>query len=169
MTPDQKTVLAGAISGILGMAFLLWLLFQVLPDPEAADTAARLAYALKWNAVAALPLFFMLAAIGNARFTSDAIDPTAGKESSKMKIDARVASNSLEQFVIFFAASVALATGVDGDAVKIVGAAAITFVLMRLAFWVGYRIKPIYRAFGFSSTAYMNLGLLVAAIWFGFR
>ena len=168
MTSDQKRVLTGAISGIVAMGLLLWLLFHLLPNPETSDLASRIAYALKWDAVAALPLFFMLAAIGNARFSSEAIDPTLGKESQAMIVDGKVAGNTLEQFAIFVVATLALAAGVEGDAVRIVGAAAITFVLMRIAFWVGYRINPIYRAFGFSSTAYLNLGLLVAAIWFGF-
>jgi len=168
MTSDQKTVAIGAASGIIAMALSLWLLFHLLPDPDVPDAASRIAYALKWDAVAALPLFFMLAAIGNARFSSEAIDPTLGKESQKMKVDARVAGNTLEQFTIFAVATLALAAGTEGQAVKIVGAAAITFVAVRIAFWVGYRIKPIYRAFGFSSTAYMNLGLLLAAIWIGF-
>jgi len=168
MTSDQKTVAIGAVSGIVAMILSLWLLFTLLPVPQAFDAGGRIAYALKWDAVAVLPLFFMLASIGNARFASEAIDPTAGKESQAMKVDARVANNTLEQFAIFFVATLALAASLDGKAVKIVGAAAITFVIMRLAFWIGYRIKPDYRAFGFSSTAYMNLGLLIAAIWFGF-
>ena len=168
MTSDQKSVAIGASSGIIVMILSLWILFSVLPDPEEFDAAGRMAYALKWDAVAAFPLFVMVATIGNARFSSEAIDPTVGKESPLMKIDARVANNTLEQFAIFFVATLALAAAAEGNAVKIVGAAAITFVLMRLAFWYGYRIKPVYRAFGFASTAYMNLGLLIAAIWFGF-
>jgi uncharacterized MAPEG superfamily protein len=107
----------------------------------------------------------MLAAIGNARFLGEAIDPTLGKEDRRMVIDGRVADNTLQQFVLFAAGSMALAAAMPGGQVKIVGAAAITFVVMRIAFWIGYRIKPIYRAFGFSSTAYMNVGLLVAALW----
>jgi hypothetical protein len=47
----------------------------------------------------------------------------------------------------------------------VIGAAAITFFVMRIAFWIGYRIDPLYRAFGFSSTAYLNAGLLVWALW----
>lgn len=168
MTSDQKSVAIGAASGIIVMILSLWILFVALPDPGVFDAASRMAYALKWDAVAAFPLFVMLATIGNARFSSEAIDPTVGKESPLMKIDARVAGNTLEQFAIFFVATLALAAAAEGNAVKIVGAAAITFVLMRIAFWYGYRIKPVYRAFGFASTAYMNLGLLIAAIWFGF-
>jgi hypothetical protein len=38
-------------------------------------------------------------------------------------------------------------------------------VMMRLAFWVGYRIRPIYRAFGFAGTAYLNAGLLASSLW----
>jgi hypothetical protein len=39
-----------------------------------------------------------------------------------------------------------------------------TFVFMRIIFWIGYRINPLYRAPGFSSTAYLNLGMLVATV-----
>ena len=46
---------------------------------------------------------------------------------------------------------------------------AITFVIVRIAFWLGYRIKPVYRAFGFASTAYMNLAMLVASLWLWVR
>ena len=169
MTFDQKTVVIGAASGVVAMSISLWLLTRLLPDPEATDLAGRIGYALIWNAVAALPLFAMLVAIANARFASEAIDPMLGRESARMAVDARVASNTLEQFVLFVVATLALAAAVDGSSVKIVGAAAITFVVMRLAFWVGYRVKPVYRAFGFASTAFMNAGLLVAAIWLGLR
>ena len=169
MTSDQKTVAIGAVSGIVGMIASLWIFTRLLPDPGATDLASRLAYALKWDALAALPLFFMLAAVGNARFLSEAIDPTLGKENQKMIVDGKVADNTLQQFAIFVVGTTALAAGLEGNSVKVVGAAAITFVIMRIAFWIGYRIKPVYRAFGFSSTAYMNLGLLVAAIWFALR
>jgi uncharacterized MAPEG superfamily protein len=169
MTSDQKTVAIGAVSGIVGMMASLWIFTRLLPDPGATDLASRLAYALKWDALAALPLFFMLAAVGNARFLSEAIDPTLGKENQKMIVDGKVADNTLQQFAIFVVGTTALAAGLEGNSVKVVGAAAITFVIMRIAFWIGYRIKPVYRAFGFSSTAYMNLGLLVAAIWFALR
>ena len=34
---------------------------------------------------------------------------------------------------------------------------------MRFAFWIGYRIDPLYRAFGFAATMWLNLLLLGAA------
>src|SRR5690606_33625954 len=106
------------------------------------------------------PLFAMVVAVGNARFLSEAIDPTLGKESASMTVDGRVAENTLQQFILFAVGTLALAASVESYGVRIVGAAAIVFVAMRIAFWIGYRIKPVYRAFGFSSCAYMNLGLL---------
>jgi uncharacterized MAPEG superfamily protein len=169
MTSDQKAVAIGASSGIIAMGASLWLLYQLLPDPDATDLAGRIGYALTWDTLPALTFFFMVAAVGNARFKSEAIDPTLGKENPTMVVDGRVADNTLQQLILFLVGTTALAAAVEGEAVKIVGAAAITFVIMRIAFWIGYRIKPVYRAFGFSSTAYMNLGLLLAAIWIGFR
>ena len=169
MTSDQRAVAGGAVSGIAAMILSIWLLYSVLPDPKLFDLADRLAYALKWDAVAVLPLVAMFVAVGNARALGEAIDPTLGKEDAKMLINGKVAANTLEQFMLFLVGSLALAAMVEGPKVKIIGAAAITFVLMRIAFWIGYRIKPVHRAFGFASTFYMNLGLLIGALWLGFR
>lgn len=167
MNQDQRIVVTGAASGVVVMIVLLWTLYNLLPVPDGAELVFnRIAYALKWNVLAILPLFAMLAAIGNERALSEAIDPTRGKESPAMLVNIRVANNTLEQFVIFAAGTLGLAAALDGPEVRIIGATAITFFLMRIAFWIGYRIRPVFRAFGFSSCAYMNLGLLVATLWF---
>ncbi len=166
MTRDQKTVALGALSGVAAMAVLVWLLAAIIPPPVVADQAAdRLAYALPFAVVAVLPFFFMLAAVGNARFKSEAIDPTLGKEDPVMVVNGRVADNTLQQYVVFLVGMLALSMSLPIDRLNVVAALAITFVVMRVAFWIGYRIKPIHRAFGFASTAYMNLGMLVAVFW----
>jgi hypothetical protein len=166
MTQDQKIVATGAASGVFAMVVLVWLLSTVIPPPAIADTPAdRIDYALKWAVVAVLPFFFMVMVIGNARFTSGAIDPTLGKEDPKMIVDGRVAENTLQQFVLFLIGMLGLAITLPLYRLSIVAAVSITFVIARLAFWIGYRIKPVYRAFGFASTAYMNAGMLLAVLW----
>ena len=166
MTRDQRAVGIGAVSGVASMGLLVWLLSTALHPPAIADTTGdRIAFALRWAAVATLPLVFMIAAIGNARALSDAIDPTLGKESPRMVVDGRALDNTLQQFVLFLVGMLALAVTLPFYRLSIVAAVSITFVVIRLAFWAGYRIKPLYRAFGFASTFYMNLGMLLAALW----
>ena len=170
MTRDQKVVAVGAASGVAAMALAMWLLSTILlPAPAGVETLAdRIGYALRWAAFAALPLVAMVGAVGNARATSAAIDPTLGLESRAIIVDGRVADNSFQQYVLFLAGALALAAGLPPERIQIVGAAAIVFVAARLAFWIGYRIDPLYRAFGFAATFYLNLGLLLGALWLGF-
>ena len=169
MTREQKIVVVGAASGIVSMVLAVWLISNALPVPAGADTpAGRIAYGLKWAALAALPLLLMIVAVGNARFRSEAIDPTRGVEDKAMIINGRVTENTLQQFALFVVGSLALAASLPPERVTVVGAAAITFFVCRILFWIGYRIDPLYRAFGFSSTLYLNLGLLLAALWYGF-
>ena len=166
MTQDQKIVAIGAVSGVAAMAVLVWVLSGAIPPPAIADTPAdRIGYAVRWAVPGALLFFCMVAAVGNARFASEAIDPTIGKERPQMVVDGRVADNTLQQFVLFLVGTFGLAVTLPLHRLGIVAAVAITFVVMRLAFWIGYRIKPVYRAFGFASTAYMNVGMLVATLW----
>jgi uncharacterized MAPEG superfamily protein len=166
MTRDQKIVAVGAAGGVASMLLAMALLYRGLPAPDGLDSLAdRIAFALRWDAVAAVPLLVMLAAVGNRRFLSEAIDPTRGAEDEATIINGRVADNTLQQFVLFSAAMLALATKLPPERMKIVAAAAIVFVAARTLFWIGYRIAPLYRAFGFAATAYLNVGLLVAALW----
>ncbi|HEV2817538.1 MAG TPA: MAPEG family protein [Allosphingosinicella sp.] len=170
MTRDQKIVLAGAASGIAAMILAMWLLStRLLPPPSGLETLAdRLGYALRWTAFAALPVLAMLAAVGNARFLTEAIDPTRGAEDRGTIVNGRVADNTTQQFLLFMAGSLGLAASLSPGRMQAIAAAAIVFVVARLAFWIGYRIDPLYRAFGFAATAYLNLGLLLAALWLGF-
>jgi hypothetical protein len=162
MKPEQTTVAIGAASGIALMLLAVWVLTQALPAPQIADTAAdRLAYALRANVVALLPLFIMLVTIANGRFLSEAIDPTRRAESRTQEINGRVAHNTLEQNFVFAVASLALSTVVPLAYLQVVWACTIVFVVARMAFWIGYRINPLHRAFGMSSTAYMNLGMII--------
>jgi hypothetical protein len=167
MTRDQKMVAIGAAGGVVSMALAMWLLPATLPAPaDAATLAGRIAYALRWDVFAALPLFAMIVAIGNARALGPAIDPTLGAEDKAMVVNGRVADNTVQQFALFCAGSLGLAASLPARHMTAIGAAAIVFVAARLAFWAGYRIHPLYRAPGFAATAYLNLGLLAAALWF---
>lgn len=165
MNRDQRAVALGAVSGVLSMLALVWLLSRAIAPPPLTGVADRLAYAVRWATLPATLLFVMYAAIGNARFFSEAIDPTLGKESQKMIVDGRVADNSTQQFLLFLIGSLALSVTLPDRKLSIVAAVSITFVICRIAFWVGYRIKPVYRAFGFASTAYMNLMMLLVSVW----
>ena len=169
MTQDQRKVAAGALSGIVAMILLVRGLSTIIAVPDMADTAGdRLAYAIRWATFPALIFLAMVVSVGNARFASEAIDPL-GKESQKMIVDGRVADNTLQQLVLFLVGALGLAVTLPLHRLSIVAAVSITFVIVRIAFWIGYRIKPVYRAFGFASTAYMNIGMLIATLWFWLR
>jgi len=86
-----------------------------------------------------------------------------------MIIDGRVADNTLQQLVLFLVGLLGLSVTLPPDGLSVVAAVAITFVVARCIFWFGYRIHPLYRAPGFSSTAYLNLGMLLATLWLWLR
>ncbi len=162
MKAEQKIVAAGAASGIAAMALSVWALTNALPAPAIADLPGeRLAYALRANVAAIVPLFVMFSTIGNSRFLSEAIDPTRRAESRSMEIDGRVADNTLQQNFVFAVVSLALSTIVPLHHLQVLWACAIVFVAARAAFWLGYRLNPLYRAPGMSATAYMNLGMIL--------
>ena len=166
MNKDQTTVALGAAAGVIGMVLLVWAIKTAWPAPNVLDANAdRLAYAVRWAVVAVLPLFCMIAAVGNARFASEAIDPTAGREDHKLVVNGRVADNTTQQFLLFLIGITALSVSVPIGWIGIVPALAITFAVSRVVFWIGYRIHPLYRAPGFSSTAYMNGFMLIAVLW----
>jgi hypothetical protein len=71
----------------------------------------------------------------------------------------------LQQFILFLVGTLALSVSLAGPQMRAIPAVTLVFVVARIAFWIGYRIHPLYRAFGMAATAYLNIGLLGAALW----
>ena len=65
-----------------------------------------------------------------------------------------MADNTTQQFLLFVVGITALSTVLPIEKIGYVAAVAVTFVVCRIIFWIGYRIEPLYRAPGFASTAY---------------
>lgn len=156
----------GAALGVISMILGVWALMQVIPPSKIMDTTAnRLAYALAANVLAILPFFVMMVNVGNRRFLSSAIDPTRHAENASMEIDGRVTDNTLQQNFVFFVASLALSVVVPFIYLHAVWATAIWFVIARTAFWIGYRVHPLFRAPGMSGTAYLNLAMICYVLY----
>ena len=83
MRREQKVVGVGAVSGVAAMLLALAVLTPHLRSAAEPDLAARLAVAIRWDALAVLPLLLAIMAIGNARAMSEAIDPTAARKAAR--------------------------------------------------------------------------------------
>ena len=168
MTRDQRIVAVGAASGVATMVAAMAGIYHLWPgDPDLAEVSSRLAYALQANAIAVTPLLLGVITVGNNRFLSEAIDPTLQKEDVATQINSRFVDNTMQQFVLFLVATTAVSVNLTSAQMRIISAAAIVFVIARIAFWIGYRIHPLYRASGMAATAYLNIGLLGFALWKG--
>ena len=61
--------------------------------------------------------------------------------------------------------TLALSTIVPLQHLQVIWACVIVFVVARAAFWIGYRLNPLYRAPGMSATGYMNLGMILYVLY----
>ena len=166
MTHEQKTVAIGAASGVLTMVAAIAGISLISADTSAlTDVAGRLAYTLKANALAAIPLMVGTITVANNRFLSEAIDPTLHKEDQATLVNGRVLDNTLQQYVLFVIGTLALSVSLPASQMKVIAAATIVFIVARFAFWIGYRIHPLYRAFGMAATMYLNIGILAWVGW----
>jgi MAPEG family len=112
-----------------------------------------------------LPLLIGIILVGNDRFLSEAIDPTLQKEDQATQINGRVVENTLQQFVMFLVGTLALSVNLTAEQMRAIPAVVIVFIVARILFWVGYRIHPLYRAFGMAATGYLNVGILALTLW----
>jgi hypothetical protein len=166
MNVDQKKVAIGAASGATCMFLLTAAVYTVFPAISGMDTVVdRLVLTLKLNVIAVIPFFIAVAAVGNGRFLSNAIDPLRHLENRAMEINGRVVDNTLQQNFVFLIGTLALSTYLTSETIKLIPALVVVFVLARIAFWVGYRMHPLYRAPGMAATSYMNLSILLTVMY----
>jgi hypothetical protein len=167
MNFDQKKVAVGATSGVASMVLLVALIYSVLPTIFGMGSVLeRIIFTLRLNVLAVIPFFIGVAIVSNERFLSKAIDPLRHVEDRVMEIDGRVVDNTLQQNFVFLVGTLALSTFLSDETIKLIPALVAVFILARIIFWIGYRIDPLYRAPGMAATSYMNVGILLSALYF---
>lgn len=153
----------GAAGAVLG-----WL--ALLPLMPAEGAASSVAVRLGRAAVALLPGAAALAAMVLtqmlARAATGRVDPTAGADPAFLVVNQRCISNTVEQFLIFIPALLALAAVAPGPRMAEISALGVVFAASRLVFWLGYLADPVARAPGMVATVTCNAAALLAAAWF---
>lgn len=159
----QQTVVWSATAAVIfSITFVLITYFFLPLSLPLLDTQEqRLFFTLRCQIFPALMLIAGIVAVGNARFTSAAIDPLSDAESESTRVHLSYLNNTLEQFVLFLIASLVLSTFLDAHSVKLIPILTILFVLGRIAFWFGYLQDPLKRAFGMGVTLYPTFVVLL--------
>lgn len=166
MSNDQKKVIAGmAGAAIFSAAFFLFafhLLNIDINPPGGRDMAWRMAFALRWESIAALSLLAGVGWVANRRFVLP--DAIGGSAAPALEIDRRYVQNTLEQLVLAFIAHLAIAVEAPDNAMQTVPILVALFVIGRVTFWIGYHIAPTARAFGFATTFYPTIAAYVYVV-----
>ena len=163
VTPQQRrTTLAGiAVSTAVALA-LWWGLLTLLPGPKTVNSL--------FTAFACIPIACLLTlvagveAVAHERLVTAAIDPLAGVETRRLRVNFRYLSNTVEQFIVYATGLVGLALYASSQVLIIV---TIVWVLMRWAFWIGYHKSPLLRGLGAPGMLQSMIVLLYVAYRFG--
>jgi hypothetical protein len=167
MLRKQLAVTLGAGAAIVLLLLTWsWLPALPLPLPDGDDTAARLAFVAHWLLLPGLALFLGIAIVAKRRFfVADAIDGGPSK-SRLIEIALRYNTNTVEQTLLAAIAWLGLSLTLSHEMLKVVPAMAMSFLLGRILFFIGYLIAPVGRALGLGLTAYPTF---VALIWLAWR
>jgi len=166
MLRKQLAVVLGAGAAVVLLLFTWSRLSTLpLPVPDGDDAAARLAFAAHWLLLPGIALFFGIALVANQRFfVADAIDG-GPSQSRRIEIALRYNTNTVEQTLLAAIAWAGLALTLSHDMLKLIPAMAVSFLVGRVLFFIGYMIAPVGRALGLGLTAYPTFAALVWLAW----
>jgi hypothetical protein len=136
--------------------------FAVLP---ADNIGARLAFAAQWLLVPGLALLAGVWVAARRGFLPDAIDGTRSPLSHSLEINLRYNQNTLEQAVLAAIAWINLSMTLPQERLVLIPAAAFLFGFGRAAFWIGYLIYPMARAFGMVLTVLPTIAAYLWLVW----
>jgi hypothetical protein len=161
VTAQQRRITLSGIAASLLVAAVLWyLLLTFVPEPTGADP---LTTSLACCAIAALlTVVAGVEAVAHERLVTPAIDPLAGVETKRMRVNHRYLSNTVEQFIAFAVGLTALSAYASPRLLIIV---TIVWIVARWAFWIGYHRGPLLRAVG----APGMLQSMIVLLYVGFR
>lgn len=143
-------------------------LFLALRAPALPLATARADVFLQQAIWLALPLatFIFLVMLKRGR-SADLILGIASKQSLN-GLEASALTNTVEQTLLAVLALAAFISTCPNSAGAVIDAFVWIFLLGRVLFYAGYRLRPMWRFFGFSLNFYSSLALIALAAYFKF-
>jgi len=168
---QQRTLAMGVVLA-LPVAIGLWVGIDRLmpPVPGMTTQIARALFALHCVGVAVLlALLPGIEAVAHERLVTPAIDPLAGAESPRLRVNQRYVQNTIEQLWLFVPGLLMLAVQArDGASMRAVVACTIVWVLARWTFWIGYHFGSRFRSAGLVGMG-QSMVVLFYCVWrFGY-
>jgi len=168
---QQRTLVMGVVLA-LPVAIGLWFFLDrsLPPIPGMATQTARFFFALHCVGIATLlALLPGIEAVAHERLVTPAIDPLAGAESRRMRINRQYVQNTIEQLWLFVPGLLMLAVQArDGASMRAVVACTFVWVLARWMFWIGYLFGPRFRSAGLVGMVQSMMVLLYCVGRFGY-
>lgn len=158
----REFVMLGIAASIIWTVAIVWLPQTLTAPFIPLNTVLMMAFF-----PVGLVMLFMIGRISLRRFfDDDLIDGSAFIPGSPSNIDQRVLANTCEQIVLAMALWPFVLLTLGGLTVLFL---AVGFALARIAYWAGYHMSPLLRAFGFGATFFPTvLGAFWALyIWIG--
>lgn len=111
----------------------------------------RMGFVLHW---AALPALVLIIAIINVAVRRSKDNPFNAHElqSPEMQLATRFLTNTVEQLLLASIVWLGLAAFLPHSGLQLVPVLTTLFVVGRMAFYIGYRIRPVWRYFGYAVT-----------------
>jgi hypothetical protein len=159
--------MAGALPAFVVVALTLNYagnLFEFIALPS-DDFASRLAFAVRWMLLPGVCLLVGVIVAARRGFFPDAIVGRRTPASRSLEINLRYNHNTIEQAVLACVGWAGLAISLPIAGLFLIPAMASLFAVGRAAFWVGYLIHPMGRAFGMVLTVLPTIGSYAWLVW----
>lgn len=161
ISSKQRQILAGMVGAVLFAIVFLFTGYHLVTPPQVEGPGEAILFVLKWEVPLAVMLMLGIGTVARKRFFGPGID---GEPTPDLKVDRIYIENTLEQAVLAVIAHLALVAHLKPEQLGLIPLLVALWVLARILFWIGYKIAPQARAFGFALTFYPTAGALLYSL-----